>query len=126
MSLQKPVISRGPRLLLWIARIMGTLIVLFCVTMMIAYAVNPHEAPPEDFEVVLLLLFPIGMCVGYLLAWKWPLIGGVFSLACLVTFLVALGEADMVLTIAFLAIPGVLFTVYGVLGRGHGSAAAIE
>ena len=109
--------SGGHRALLWVARIMGTLIVLFCVMMMIGYAVNPHEPVPEDFEMFLLALFPIGMCVGYLVAWKWPLIGGVVSLVCLATFLVALGEADMILTIAFLSIPGVLFVVYGVLRR---------
>lgn len=108
---------KGRRALLWTARIMGSLIVLFCVMMLIGYAVNPNEPLPEDFEILLLMLFPIGMCVGYLLGWKWPLVGGVVSVACLVIFLFALGEADMIGVISFLGVPGVLFIVYGVLAR---------
>jgi len=99
---------------------MGVLIVLFTVMMMIGYAVNPNEPLPNNDEALLLLLFPVGMCVGYLLAWKWQLLGGVVSIACMTTFLIALHEADMVLTMAFLSIPGVLFIVYGMLSRGVG------
>ncbi len=103
---------------------MGALIVLFAVTMMVGYAVNPNEPLPEDYEILLLVLFPIGMCVGYLLAWKWPLVGGVVSVVCMAAFLIALREADMILTIAFLAIPGVLFIVCGVLSRGASTTAS--
>ncbi len=116
----------GLRVILWTARIMATLIVLFSVTMIIAYVADPFEAPPESFEVSLLALFPIGMCIGYLLAWKWPLAGGVASISCIVTFLILLGEADMITTLAFIGIPGLLFIAYGILRRRIGAAPSGE
>jgi len=43
-----------------------------------------------------------------------------YAVIWFMTFLIALHEADMVLTMAFLSIPGVLFIVYGMLSRGVG------
>jgi len=117
MSESEKGLPRGRRALLWTARIMATLIVLFVLTMAVGYAVNPNEPMPEDFEILLLALFPVGMCVGYILAWWKPLAGGIVSVAAIVVFLVALGEADMLAIMSFLGVPGVLFIVYGVRSR---------
>jgi len=126
MTVQTANSSLGLRAILWTARVMATLIILFCMTMIIAYAVDPFEGTPEGFEVALLALFPVGMCIGYLLAWKWPLTGGIVSITCIVMFLIALGEADMIATLALISIPGLLFIAYGVLTRSDVTSAAIE
>ncbi len=118
--------SQQSRALLWTARIMGTLIILFLVMMVIGYAVNPNGNLPLTDEIFLLALFPIGMCIGYLLAWKWPLAGGIVGTASIVVFLIASRDADMIATLAFLSIPGVLFVVYGVLSRRLGTAPSTE
>jgi hypothetical protein len=67
---------------------------------------------------VLLTLFFVGVCAGYVVAWRWPLVGGLISVVGIAVFLIALGEADMIAIMSILAVPGVLFVLYGLLRRG--------
>jgi hypothetical protein len=103
--------------LLWIARIAATLIVVWVAAMLVGSATHPQGNPLTPRGVVLLALFPIGMCVGYLLAWIRPLIGGIVSVVCIVVFLILLGEADMVGIVSLLGTPGVVFLLYGLVLR---------
>ena len=106
--------ARNMRRLLWIARISAGLIVAFSVLMVVGYSVNPQGSQgPTTLETFELALFPFGMCVGYLIAFRWQLFGGVLSLACLAIFLGVMQQVALVFVIGFLAIPGVLFVIYG-------------
>jgi hypothetical protein len=61
-------------------------------------------------------LFPFGFAAGYLLGWRWPLLGGCFSLACMAASLVVAGRvfgAGPYLIWAVLCLPGVLYVLAG-------------
>jgi hypothetical protein len=110
--------------LLWIARILATIIVVFNVLILIPQASDLESASLTPRDALLLAFFPIGMCVGYAVAWLWPLAGGIISLSCIAVFLVLLGEADMVAILSILGIPGILFVIYGILRRRVSAGAA--
>jgi hypothetical protein len=119
--------SQEYRPLLWTARIMGTLIALFALMMVFAYAVNPQgSGTATTRETVMLAFFPIGMSVGYLVAWKWPLIGGIVSIVSVAVFLIMIREAAMLGIVSFLAIPGALFIIHGVLARQSAPVVAVD
>ncbi len=65
---------------------------------------------------VALALFPFGFSAGYLLGWRWPLLAGCLSLACMATSLVVIGRVfDLAsyLTWGVLSVPGVLYVIAG-------------
>ena len=86
---------------------------------------EPGRGPTGAREWAYLALFPIGFSAGYLLGWRWPLAGGCFSLACLVTSLVVIGrafDANAYLLWGVLSLPGVFVITAGLmLRRGAGT-----
>ena len=113
-------VPRGLRILLLISRVPASVIVFILVSMMISYAVNAKGDWGADYnKIFLLTFFPIGMCFGYIVAWRWVLAGGIISTVSIVIFLAALGEIDMVGIVGVLGIPGVLFIVYGLSSRRY-------
>jgi hypothetical protein len=108
----------GMKRLFLIARISAGLIVAFSLFIVVGHSVNPQASqgatPMEAFE---LTFFPFGMCVGYLMAFRWPLFGGLLSLASLAIFIGLMGNPLLFFVIGFLAIPGVLFVIYGLYLR---------
>src|SRR5262245_11829807 len=101
------------RLLLWIARLTG--IAAIVPLMLIAFG-ERGSGPSGPREWAYLSLFPFGFSIGYLLAWRWPLLGGCVSLACMA---ISLALIDRVLPWgpyliwAVLSLPGVLFVIVG-------------
>jgi len=73
--------SRGFRVTLWVARIVGVVVLSVMVFMGVGNALNPDEPSPTAAEWVVLAFFPIGVCVGYVLSWRWPLLGGTSDLS---------------------------------------------
>ena len=110
--------ARGMNRLLWVARILAGLIVAFSLLMVVGYSLNPQGSqgatPMETFE---LTFFPFGMCIGYLIAFRRPLFGGLLSLASLAIFIGLMGNLILAFVIGFFAIPGVLFVIYGIYLR---------
>ena len=110
--------ARGMNRLLWVARIWAGLIVAFSLLMVVGYSLNPQGSqganPMETFE---LTFFPFGMCIGYLIAFRRPLFGGLLSLASLAIFIGLMGNLILAFVIGFFAIPGVLFVIYGIYLR---------
>jgi len=69
-------------------------------------------------------MFPFGVFVAYALAFRWELTGGVLAILCLFGWWAYVGFTVNVLPIAvFMAIPGILHVVYGLLSRGNAAAA---
>ncbi|MEJ2105144.1 MAG: hypothetical protein P8X47_11285 [Ignavibacteriaceae bacterium] len=63
----------------WVARILGTLIVVFSLLFFIAEVIEQGEMPGPDFEHGLVtFLFVIGL-IGFLVAWRWEGFGGILS-----------------------------------------------
>ena len=110
------VVPRGLRALLWIARIPSAILVAFVALFAIAYAINPQgEGPPElpDFA-----LFPIGVCAGLALGWRWPLLGGIVTTACMTVFLVVIRQDLLTAPVfALFLLPALLYIIYGLASR---------
>ena len=101
------------RVLLWIARLTGTAVV---VPLMLIVFGEPESGPVGAEEWVYLALFPFGFSAGYLIGWRWPLLGGCFSLACMVLSLVVLGRVFDLSDYAIwsvLSVPAVLYVIAG-------------
>ena len=100
-------------LLLWIARLAGTAVI---VPLMLVVFGESGSGPSGAREWVYLALFPFGFSAGYLLGWRWPLLGGYVSLACMAISLVLLGKVlDLgpYLIWGVLSIPGFLYVIAG-------------
>jgi hypothetical protein len=101
------------QLLLWIARLAATLAI---VPLMLIVFGESGTGPAGARERVYLALFPFGFSAGYLLGWRWPLLGGCVSLACLAISLVVIGRVlDLrpYLIWGVLSIPGILYVILG-------------
>ena len=106
-----------------IAKIWSVVSVGFVVLMLAGELISPHAPPPSAFrDVVGLFLFPFGVCIGTILAWRWEGLGGGITLGSLLGFYAALRIMDgrfprgpfFVLTAA----PGILYLVCWLLSRG--------
>ena len=112
-------VARSSRALLWAARITGGLIVAVLGFVVVVNVVGPTaEALPQGWEWFGLAMFPVGVLVGYALAFWRPTAGGIAALACLAVWLVYVGFATGVLFVAaIVAVPGVLYIIHAVNGR---------
>ncbi len=101
------------RVLHWLARLSGTAVIV--PLMLIAFG-EPGSGPAGAEEWVYLALFPFGFSAGYLIGWRWPLLGGCVSLACMTLSLIVLGRVFgwvAYATWSVLSVPGVLYVVAG-------------
>jgi hypothetical protein len=107
-------VSRSDATVLWVARVTGGLMVLVLGFVMVVNIVSPMgETPPRGWEWFGLSMFPLGVFVGYALAFWRNLAGGTTALACLLVWLVYVRFATGVLLIAaVIAVPGILYLVY--------------
>ena len=106
------------RVLLWIARLSGIAVIL---PLMLVVFGESGSGPAGAEEWVYLALFPFGFSAGYLSGWRWPLLGGCVSLACMALSLVVLGRlfvwTDYAIWIV-LSVPGALYVIAGLKLRG--------
>jgi len=116
-------VARAGRALLWTARIYGGVIVAVLAFVMVVNIINPTgDAPPTGWEWFGLAMFPLGVFVGYALAFWKPMAGGITALACLAAWLVYVEFATGILFVAaIVAIPGVLYVVHAAKARQEGS-----
>ena len=75
-------------------------------------------------ELIGALLFPVGLIIGLLIAWRRELLGGLLALGSVAAFYVVYGLIlNSLLTglgwwFIFFAIPGALFLAYGIAATG--------
>ncbi len=101
------------RVLHWVARLSGTAVI---VPLMLIVFGEPGSGPAGAGEWVYLALFPFGFSTGYLLGWRWPLLGGCVSLACMALSLVVLGRIfdwSAYAIWSVLSVPGILYVIGG-------------
>jgi amino acid transporter len=78
MNNETPHYERTTKVLRWIARIFGTLIVLLWLIVALAYRTGePSEQGTEDIIMAILV---VGTTIGVLLAWKFEKVGGYITL----------------------------------------------
>lgn len=99
------------RVLRWSAR--GLSILAVGVVLLFAFGEGLNLSHFTARELVLFLFFPIGVCLGMALAWRWEGLGGSVTVASLVAFYLAerLTSSSFPRGFAFvaLAVPGFLF-----------------
>lgn len=106
----------------WIARV-GSLLSTFFV---VAAAMDGKGGPPTPNEAVGLLLFPIGVLVGFAIAWRREAFGGLVTIGSLLAFYVWHGTLQGSLPrgpyFAILAAPGLLFLLSSIMGRNNSTS----
>jgi hypothetical protein len=112
----KPELTRhnvGWHALLWLARI--TAVAAIVPLMQVVF--TESGAGPQSLRAgIYLALFPFGFTAGYLLGGRWPILGGVLSLACMAASLLVVGRTfrpEPYLFWSFLCTPGVLYLLAG-------------
>jgi hypothetical protein len=111
--------SGGMRALRLSARISGGLFVAILAFVIVVNFVAPTDEPaPKGTEWLGLAMFPFGVFVAYVLAFRWSTAGGVLALLCLFGWWVYVGfDPDIAVIAAIVAIPGVLYLAYGLRSR---------
>lgn len=95
----------------WLARALSVLAV--GVVLMFAFGEGLHLSHFTPRELVLFLFFPLGVCLGMVLAWRWEGWGGGVTVASLAAFYLVhrLSSSGFPRGLAFaaFALPGFLF-----------------
>ena len=86
--------------------------IIFIVFVLLFFVGSFFEESPSKLNLIGILknflFFPIGLFLGYILSWKWPVRGALVSLLCLVYFqFTSQGPALM----ALFAIPPILYLI---------------
>ena len=111
------------RAIRWTARVWSIASLGFVLLMAVGELLHPHAAAPATVrDLVGLLLFPGGVCVGMVLAWRWEGLGGGVTVGSLLAFYAWLrildGRFPRGPYFALVAAPGVLFLLSRAIGGG--------
>ena len=71
--------TKTVKILRWIARILGTFIVVLALSFFIAEVIESGEMPNPDFGHGLVTFLFIIALIGFLIAWRWEGFGGILS-----------------------------------------------
>jgi hypothetical protein len=111
----------------WIARILSILSIAFVLLIFIGELLHPTAAAvftPRD--IIAMLFFPIGVCLGLILAWWWECVGGIVSIAGLAGFYLTLFAFDQRFPrgpyFLLVALPGFFFLAAWFLERREPAA----
>jgi hypothetical protein len=112
------------RVLLWTARITGWLMFAALGFVVVINVVNPQgEALPHGWEWFGLAMFPLGAFVGYGIALRRSMVGGLTVLVCMAVWLAYIRFATGVLVVAaIVAAPAILHVVHAATARQKGLA----
>jgi len=110
-------VDRHTRIIRWIARISGSVFVLFLLMMFIGETLD-SSGPllPLAAKHVIGLLLMLGLIVGLVLAWRWELTGGLIAVVSIFALMLVLGNAPIGM-LGF-AIPGALFIIAHFRSKG--------
>jgi len=108
----------------WSARIIGTLLVIFCLTIFIGYMFEGGDRPasePNIYNIITFVVWGAGLSGLILALWKESL-GGIISLLCFVilNILAAMNPTPgsrYTYLLLFFMIPSILFLLYWWLER---------
>lgn len=115
------------RLLLFAARIIGSLALAFLLFMLIGHLTGDANGPNGMVfngmgEVVAFILFPVCTIIGLALAYKWELAGGLIAVGSILA-LVLLRTDLLRPTFLLMALPGLLYVALGAWHRRGRNAA---
>jgi hypothetical protein len=103
----------------WVARISGSLIVVFILFFLLAHIFGEDESGNgfrNTKEMISFLFFPISPVIGLSLALKWDGLGGIFTIIGMIGLFVV--RPDLLNHIVMIPIiPGVLYTIYWIMTK---------
>ena len=109
------------QLLLWSARTLGSLVVVFIMMFALGEALGGHENHGTGIsakDAITFIFFPASTVVGLLLALKWEGLGGLITLLGLIGLLIIRPDLlSSLLIMAIVTVPGVLYLFYWYLAR---------
>jgi hypothetical protein len=95
----------------WVARLLGLCLLLFWgaffVDHLAWFTAHPGQWPPA--KVIVLQLVHLAMLVGFVLAWKWELVGSVMVIASSVAFFSQTAGGNFLLFSSITSIPALLW-----------------
>ena len=106
--------------ILWIARISGSLILLFVLFFLLAHVFGDEESGNgfrNTTEIIMFLFFPISTTLGLALALKWEGLGGIITTAGMIGLFILRPDLLSNIYMAIPILPGVLYTTYWLLSR---------
>jgi hypothetical protein len=108
----------------WIARGWSILSFVLVGAILVGEVLQPSAPLPSTArDLIGLILFPFGTCLGMLLAWRWEAVGGSTAMACLAAFYAFMyildGRFPRGPFFGLLAAPGALFLASYALSHWH-------
>ena len=115
--------GRATLIIRWIARGWSILSMGFVALILVGEVVFPHAPLPTPRDLIGLFLFPFGVCVGMILAWRWEGLGGSITVGSLIAFYAALrimnGRFPRGPYFALVSAPGALFLISWAITRAQ-------
>jgi hypothetical protein len=105
----------------WIARVSSVLSIAFVFAFALGESAQAIGPRLTILEWIGLALWPVGVCVGLILAWHREELGGIVALGCLIAFyvwnLLRSGHLPQGPFFFLIAAPGLLFLIAGFLSH---------
>jgi len=118
MVMQK---QKGLTIILWAARLLGSVVIVFLLFMTIGELLSTDSKTVmiKTSDVFALLLFPISTIVGLLIAFKWKGIGGLITVGSMILLHIIRPDLASSILISAFAIPGLLYIIYSVWSKKY-------
>lgn len=103
------------KVILWIARILGTITIVFLLFMSFGELFSsekPATGLTSTLDIISLLFFPLSTIIGLVLAYKWEGIGGIITVGGMISLHIIRPDIASNLLISAFAIPGLFYIIY--------------
>jgi hypothetical protein len=111
----------GANALIWVARTWSLASIAFVLVFLFGEGLNSSGPGPTAEEWIALTLWPGGVCIGLIIAWFRPALGGAIAVFCLIAFyvwhLLYSGGLPGGPYFFLVAAPGVLFILATLVSR---------
>lgn len=114
--------QRLTTIILWTARILGSIIIAFVLFFLIAHVFGNNESGEgfrDSKEIITFLLFPISTVIGLAIAWKWEGLGGIITTVGMIGLFSLRPELLNSFYIVIPIIPGLLFIAYWLITKNN-------
>ncbi|TJY37352.1 hypothetical protein E5167_05240 [Pontimicrobium aquaticum] len=110
--------KRTLKIILWSARILGALVIIFLLMMTIGELFTDSNITAiSTSDAIALLLFPGTIILGLLLAFKWKGLGGLITVGGMICLHIIRPDLASSVLISAFAIPGLLYIIYSVWSK---------
>ncbi|MEP0134491.1 MAG: hypothetical protein ABJJ25_13310 [Eudoraea sp.] len=114
--------QRLTTIILWTARILGSVIIAFVLFFLVAHVFGNNESGEgfrDSKEIITFLLFPISTVIGLAIAWKWEGLGGIITTVGMIGLFSLRPDLLNSFYITIPIIPGLLFIAYWLITKNN-------